>query len=93
MRTIVLTWETRRSIIAALRAKGLPYMLEHADSLERQLGQHAPDAQMVSFDPSDDVYLSSFRWARVERDIPLPQVERYRATAIDREPSRTATSG
>jgi hypothetical protein len=31
MRTIELPWETWRAVIAALREKGLPYMLEHVD--------------------------------------------------------------
>ena len=62
MRTVALSWETWRAIIDMLRTKGLPYMVEHADSLERQLEQHPPE----------DLYLRSFTWARWELDIPLP---------------------
>jgi hypothetical protein len=43
MRTITLPWETWRSVITALREKALPYMVEHADHLEQQLEQHAPE--------------------------------------------------
>jgi hypothetical protein len=35
MRTIELPWETWRAVIATLREKALPYMLEHADRLEQ----------------------------------------------------------
>ena len=35
MRTIELSWETWRAVIAALRDKALPSMLEHADYLEQ----------------------------------------------------------
>ena len=35
MRTIELSWETWRTVIAALRDKALPSMLEHADYLEQ----------------------------------------------------------
>jgi len=35
MRTIALPWETWRAIIVALCTRGLPYMLDHANSLER----------------------------------------------------------
>ena len=72
MRTIELSWETWRAIIAALYDTGLPYMREHAESLEQQLEQHAPDAPTVALDLSDDVYLRSFTWARLALDIPLP---------------------
>jgi hypothetical protein len=40
MRTITRPWEGWRAVIAVLRVKGLPAMLEHADRLERQLEQH-----------------------------------------------------
>ena len=76
MQTIELTWEEWRAIIDALRAKGLRYMLEHADIIERQLDQHAPDEPMVRLILTDDVYLRSFNWARLELGIPLPRMER-----------------
>ena len=72
MRTIELPWETWRAIIAALRARGLPYMVEHAASLEQQLEQHPPDQPTVRLSLTDDVYLRSFNWARLELSILLP---------------------
>jgi hypothetical protein len=72
MNAIELPWETWRAIIDALRAKGLPYMREHADHLERQLDQFPPDA-IVRLSLTDDVFLRSFNWARVQLGIPLPQ--------------------
>ena len=47
-------------------------MLDHADRLEQRLDRHGPDA-MVSLSLTDDVYLRSYNWARVELGIPLPQ--------------------
>lgn len=43
MTTITLPWETWRAVIAVLRAKGLPSMLEHANFIEQQLERHARD--------------------------------------------------
>ncbi len=76
MRTIELSWETWRDIIAALYDTGLPYMREHADSLEQQLEQHAADEVLVRLSLTDDVYLRSYNWARVELGVPLPPMER-----------------
>ena len=70
MRTITLSVEMWQAIIDALRAKGQPSMLEHADSFERQLDQHAADQPMVSLELSDAVYLRSFNWARRELGLP-----------------------
>jgi hypothetical protein len=72
MNAIELPWETWRAIIAALRAKGLPYMLEHADYLERQLERHGPGESTVRLSLTDDVFLRSYNWARVQLGIPLP---------------------
>jgi hypothetical protein len=72
MRTIELPWETWRAVIAALRAKGLPYMLQHADHIERLLEQHGPDEVTVRLSLTDDVFLRSYNWARVQLGIPLP---------------------
>ena len=72
MNTIELPWETWRAIIAALREKGLPYMLAHADLLERQLEQHPPDRATVTLNLTDDLFLRSFNWARWQLGIPLP---------------------
>jgi hypothetical protein len=67
--SIELPWETWRAIIDALRSKGLPYMRKHADHLEQRLDQYPPDA-MVSLSLTDDVYLRSFNWARLELGLP-----------------------
>jgi hypothetical protein len=72
MRTIELPWETWRAVIAMLRDKGLPYMLEHADYLERHLEQHGPGEPTVRLSLTDDVFLRSSNWARVQLGIPLP---------------------
>jgi hypothetical protein len=69
---ITLPWETWRAVIAVLREKGLPYMREHADLIERHLDQHAPDEAAVRLSLTDDVYLRSYNWARVQLGIPLP---------------------
>ena len=80
-------------VIAALHQKGLPRMLEHADYLEQQLAQHGSDEATVRPSLTDDVFLRSSNGARWQLAFPLPEVEQFRATAIDREPSRPATCG
>ena len=72
VRTITLPWETWRAAIDALRAKGLPYMLEHSDHIERLLEQHGPGERTVRLSLSNDVFLRSYNWARVQLGIPLP---------------------
>jgi hypothetical protein len=64
MRTITLSWETWCAIIAALRKKGLPHMLDHAERLEQQLEQHSPDRATVTLSLTHNVFLRSFNWAR-----------------------------
>jgi len=59
MRTIELSWETWRAVIAALRDKALPSMLEHADYLEQQLEQHGPAEMTVTLHLTDDGFLRS----------------------------------
>jgi hypothetical protein len=54
------------------REKGVPYMLAHADVLERLLDQHAPDAPVVALPLSQDLFLRAFTWVRLELGIPLP---------------------
>ena len=71
MNAVELPFETWRAVIDALRGKGLPYMREHANHIERLLDQHPPDA-VVTLSLTDDVYLRSYNWARVELGIPLP---------------------
>jgi hypothetical protein len=72
MNPITLSWEEWRAVIAVLREKGLPYMLEHADYLEQQLERHGPDEPTVRLSLTDDVFLRSYNWARVQLEIPLP---------------------
>ncbi len=76
MRAITLPWEDWRAVIAVLRDKGLPYMREHADIIERCLDQHAADEHPVTLQLTDDVYLRSYNCARLELDLPLPPMER-----------------
>ena len=72
MNTITLAWEDWRAVIAVLRTTGLPYKMEHADHIERLLEQHGPDDAMVHLSLTDDVFLRSSTWARVQLGIPLP---------------------
>ena len=55
-----------------LREKGLPCMLEHANAIEEQLERHGPDEPAVRLSLTDDVFLRSYNWARVQLGIPLP---------------------
>jgi hypothetical protein len=72
MNTMLLLSEDWRAVIAALREKGLPYILMHADRLERQLEQHPPDEATMTISLTDDVFLRSYNWARWQLGIPLP---------------------
>ena len=72
MRRVELSWEDWRAVIAVLRIKALPYMLEHADDIERILEQHGPDEAVVTLSLTDDVFLRSYNWARLQLGIPLP---------------------
>ena len=73
MKSIELTWEDWRAVIAVLRSSGLRYKVEHADHIERLLEQHGPDEPTVRLSLTDDVFLRSYNWARVQLGIPLPQ--------------------
>ena len=64
MNTIKPPWAARRAVIAVLREKGLPYMVERADSLEQHLEQHGPGEPTVRLSLTDDVFLRSSTWAR-----------------------------
>jgi hypothetical protein len=64
MRTLTLPWETWRAVIAVLREKALPCLLEHPDALEQQLEQHPPDQLVVTLSLTDDLFLRSFNGAR-----------------------------
>jgi hypothetical protein len=72
MNTITLSWEQWRAVIAVLREKALPSMLEHANVIEEQLEQHGPGEPTVWLSLTDDVFLRSCSWARVQLGIPLP---------------------
>ena len=72
MNAITLSWEDWCAVIAALREKALPYMQEHADALEQQLGRHGPDEPTVRLSLTDDVFLRPYNWARWQLSIPLP---------------------
>jgi hypothetical protein len=72
MTTITLPWETWRAVIAVLREKAVPYMLEHANAIEEQLERHGPGESVVRLSLTDDVFLRSYNWARVQLGIPLP---------------------
>jgi hypothetical protein len=69
---ITLSWEDWCVVIAVLRAKALPSMRENADHIERLLERHGPAEQIVRLSLTDDVFLRSYNWARVELGIPLP---------------------
>jgi hypothetical protein len=61
-----------RAVIDALREKGVPSMLEHANVIEEQLERHGPDEPTVRLSLTDDVYLRSSIWAHWQLGIPLP---------------------
>jgi hypothetical protein len=65
MRAITLPWDDWRAVIAVLREKALPSMLEHADHLEQQLERHGPGESVVRLSLTDDVFLRSSNWARI----------------------------
>jgi hypothetical protein len=65
----IIRW---RAVIAVPRAKGLPYMLEHADHIERLLEQQGAGESTVRLSLTDDVYLRSYNRARWQLGIPLP---------------------
>jgi hypothetical protein len=72
MQTITPPWESWRAVIAVLREKAVPHILEHADSLEQQLERHGLDEPTVRLSLTDDVYLRSSAWAHWQLGIPLP---------------------
>jgi hypothetical protein len=69
---IELPWETWRDVIAVLREKALPSVPEHAIVIEEQLERHGPDEPIVRLSLTDDVFLRSYNWARLQLGIPLP---------------------
>ena len=71
MNTITLSWEDWRAVIAVLREKGLPYMIDHANVIEEQLERHGPGEPTVRLSLIDDVFLRSSTWACWQLGIPL----------------------
>jgi hypothetical protein len=71
MNTITLFWEDWRAVIAVLREKALPYMIDHANVIEEQLERHGPGESTVRLSLTDDVFLRSYNWARWQLGIPL----------------------
>jgi hypothetical protein len=71
MRTITLPWEAWPAVIAVLREKAVPSMLEHANVIEEQLERHGPDEPTVRLSLTDNVFLRSYNWARVQLGILL----------------------
>jgi len=59
-----------------LRASGLASKREHADELEQQREPHAPDQPLVRLTPTDDVFLCSYNWARLQLGLPLAPMPR-----------------
>ena len=76
MRRCAFSWEHWRAVITVLRDPGPAYRAEHADRIERLLEQHAPDEPMVTLYLTDDLYLRSYNWARVQLGVPLPPIAR-----------------
>jgi hypothetical protein len=70
MNTIMLPWEDWRAVIAVLREKGLPSMLEHANVIDEQLERHGPGEPTVRLSLTDDVFLRSYNRARWQLEIP-----------------------
>jgi hypothetical protein len=56
MLSIALSWEDWRRVIAVLRGKGRPYMLDHANVIEERLEMHAPNEPAVTLTLNDVVY-------------------------------------
>ena len=72
MNPIELSWADWRAVITVLRERALPYMLEHADHIERLLEQHGPGEPIVRLNLTDDVSLRDYTNARCALGIPLP---------------------
>jgi hypothetical protein len=62
--------ETWRAVYSALRCKGPPSMLEHADLFEQQSELHSPDQATAMLRLADGVFLRCDTWARWQPRIP-----------------------
>jgi hypothetical protein len=69
---LTLQRETWQAIIDTLRAKGLPYMVQHANILEQRADQAPADTPMVRLSMSDDLFSRSVWWAAWRLGIRLP---------------------
>jgi hypothetical protein len=72
MQSIELPWEDWRAVIAVLREKALPSMLEHANTVEQQLERRGPGEPTVRLSLTDAGFLGSYNRARLRMGIPLP---------------------
>jgi hypothetical protein len=72
VRTIEPPWEASRAVIAVLRKKALPSLLEHADRREHAARGAAPGEPTIRLSLTDDVFLRSSNWARWQLGIPVP---------------------
>ena len=70
MNAIELSWGDWRAVITVLREKGLPSMLQHADHIERPLEQNRLGEAMERLSLTDDVFLRSCNWSRVQLGDP-----------------------
>ena len=71
MTTIALVCEDGPAVIAVLRPKVLPSMLEHVTVIEEPRERHHPGKPTVWLSLTDDVFLRSDNWARWRLGIPL----------------------
>jgi hypothetical protein len=74
MWTLTLPRETWPRIIDALRAKGLPYVVAHADVLQQRVDQAPADRDRVRLSLRDDLYWRSVYWAAWSLGMKLPVV-------------------
>jgi hypothetical protein len=72
MAGVVLPGSDCRRVIAALRASGMDYMVDHANLIERLLETHGPEKALVALAQAADVYHRSYNRARWRLGIPLP---------------------
>jgi hypothetical protein len=59
MQAIALPWETWRALIAVLREKPPPSLLEQANVIEAQFEGPGPGEPMVRLSLTDDIFLHS----------------------------------
>ena len=92
MQASELPWETWRAVIAVLREKALPSMLEHANVIEEQLERHGPDEPMVRLSLTDDVFPRFYNGRGCIWGFRYRWSERRRATDPTPAPARSTTT-